>query len=325
MKNEFLIRMDVPEDCLSWTDSPDYTHRLFHNPVTTLMKDEFDCLTFHSPSSEPIDYHEHSGGTETFFITQGKFLAYCQGKRFTMEAGDILHIMPWVGHGFTAIENESKLNIMFMGIDQFWSISTPSIRLRMKFPGQFEHSAFSEVYRRSNIGTEFRHVPAPKDAPREEIPQLRRSGVGLTEHEFPGVRMQLKVGRHETEGVKEIWELFLKKGFYAEWDDFVPDYHMFYVTGGKIHVTVKVAADETFEFDAEKENIIIIPPYNPFKIEVTEDATMFDMDCPCRLQDTCEEIEVYQYNNPNTILTAEKALEIGKPYGFNCTDIGYKA
>ena len=324
MKNEYMIRMEEPEDCVTHSDSKDYYYRLFHRPVTTLMKDEMDCLQFHSPSSEPIDYHEHSGGTETFFISQGKFRCTCMGQDFVMEAGDLLHIQPWMGHGFTAIEPESRLNILFMGIDQYFSLSDPSIRLREKFPGIYEKSAFSEVFWRSNIGTAKREIPAPNEVPPESVQQLRRNGYALREHEYKGIRMQLKVARYETEGVKEIWELFLKPGFYCQWEDFLPEYRMFYVTGGKVHCAVKTSADETLEFDAVKDNIILIPPYNPFRFEIVEDATMYDLDCSARLQDLCEELESFAYNHPNQKDDKSAILALCKQYGLNITDVGVK-
>ena len=325
MINEFLIRMEVPEDCVIHTDSKDYYYRLFHKPVTTLMKNEFDCLQFHSPSSEPIDYHEHSGGTETFFVTQGKFQCTCMGRDFIMEAGDILHIQPWMGHGFTAVEPESRLNIMFMGIDQYFSLSDPSIRLREKFPGAFEESAFSEVFWRSNIGTKKREIPAPNMVPPEQVQQLRRAGAGIREHEFDGVKMHLKVARYETEGVKEVWELFIKQGFYCEWDAFLPEYHMFFVTGGKVHCTVKTSATEKLEFDAGKNDIINIPPYNPFRLDIVEDTVMYDMDCPARLQDFCEELEALAHREPDSKPGKGSVMDLGKLYDLNCTDIGFKS
>ena len=324
MKNEYLIRMEEPEDCQVSSDSKDYYYRLFHRPISTLMKNEFDCLQFHSASSVPIDYHEHSGGTETFFVSQGKFKCTCMGRYFTMGAGDILHIQPWMGHGFAAIEPESRLNIMFMGIDQYSSLSDPAIRLRQKFPGRFEESAFNEVFWESNIGTAKRSIPAPNETPPEQVTQLRLNGVGVREHEFEGIKLHLKVARYETEGKKEVWELFMKPGFYCNWDNFIPEYRMFYVTGGKLHCTVRTSTDETLEFDAVKDNIIFIPPYNPFCFEVVEEAKMYDMDCPARLQDLCEELETLAYESPESKYDKNTVLALCKQYGLNCTDIGVK-
>ena len=323
MKNSFLIRMEEPEDCQIVTDNGDVYYRLFHRPVTTLMKNELDCMQFHTPSSKPIDYHEHSRGTETFFVSQGRFLCNCMGRGFTMGPGDVLHIQPWMGHDFTPIEPESRLNIMFMGIDQRFSLTEPIMRLREGFPLMFENSEFNEVFRQSNSGTGKRSVPVPNEVPPEQVQQLRRAGVGIREHEFDGVKLHLKVARYETEGTKEVWELFMKPGFYCDWDNFLPEYRVFYVTSGRLRCAVRTSASETLEFDAVGENIVVIPPYNPFRFDVLEDTRMYDMDCPARLQDLCEELESLAYGNPGGLSDKSAILALCKTFGLNCTDVGF--
>ena len=227
-----------------------------------------------------------------------------------------------MGHGFTPLEPKSRLNILFMGIDQYASISDHSIRLRRTFPGVFEESSFNEVFRESGIGTGKRSAPAPNEYPPEQVPQLRRAGVGIRDHEFDGIKLQLKVGRHETEGVKEIWDLSMKPGFFCDWDNFMPVHRMFYVTDGKLSCYVKTSAEETVSFTAEKENVVIIPPYYPFGFKVIEEARVYDMDCSARLQDLFEEYGTLTYNDPSR-KNKESFLELGRQYGLNCTDIGY--
>jgi len=324
MNNKYLIRMEEPEDCVIVTDNEDIYYRLFHRPVTVLMKNEFDCMQFHTPSSKPIDYHEHSSGTETFIVSQGKFLCNCMGRDFTIGAGDILHIQPWMGHGFKPIEAESRLNILFMGIDQRFSITEPTLRLKASFPGMYEDSEFNEVFHQAQAGTAKRAVPAPNETPCEQIQQVRRAGFCIREHEFEGIKLQLKVARYETEGVKEIWEYFMKPGFYCEWDNFLPEYRMFYVTGGRIHCSVKTSRTETLEFDAVGENIVVIPPYNPFRFEVVEETRMYDLDCGARLQDLCEELEALAHYTPEKKNDKETILSLCKKFSLNCTDVGCK-
>jgi len=317
--------MEEPEDCVISNNGEGIYYRMFLKPVTTRLKNEMDCMQFHIPSFMPIEYHEHSSGTETFFVSQGKFLCNCMGRGFVMGAGDVLHIQPWMGHGFNPIEPESRLNILFMGIDQQFALTQPIYRLRAGFPGLFTNSDFNEVFHQSNSGTEKRSLPAPNEVPPEQVQQLRLAGIGLREHEFDGIKLHLKVARYETEGVKEIWELLMKPGFYCDWNNFLPVYRFFYVTEGKVRCYVRKTETETLEFDAVKENIIMIPPYNPFRFEVIEEARMYDMDCPARLQDLCEEIETLALNNPGQKADKEAILALSATYGLNCTDIGYKA
>ncbi|MCL2126145.1 MAG: cupin domain-containing protein [Oscillospiraceae bacterium] len=324
MKNEFLIRMDVPEDCVRVSDSAGIYYRLFHEPVTGLLKNEIDCMQFHVPEEKTIEYHEHTFGSETFFVSQGRFFCYCMGRGFTMGPGDVFHIQPWMGHSFTPIEPESRLNIMFMGIDQQAAITKPWQHIVKNFPGVYEEPAFNEAFHTAyGYNTKRRTVPTAPEEPAELVTQLRRSGMGLREHNFDGIKMQLKVALYETGGVKEVWEYFMKPGFFCDWDNFLPEYRVFYVTEGKVRCKVKTSATETLDFIAEKENIVFIPPYNPFRFEVVEEARMYDMDCSARLQDLCEEIEALRSRNSPKVADRESTYAVFKAYGFNCTDVGY--
>jgi len=323
MKNPYLIRMEEHEDLVKVSDSAGVYYRMFHDPVTGRQKNELDCMQFHTPETRMINYHEHDKGTETFFISQGRFLTNCMGRGFVMEAGDVLHIQPWMGHSFIPIEPESRLNIMFMDIDQQYSLTTPRMRLQEKFPGLFEEPEFQDLFRTANGSTSARTVPVQDDFPKDQVQQLRPAGYGLREHNFAGIRMLLKIAKYETDGVKEVWEHFMKPGFYCHWDNFRPEYRVFYVTGGKLRCWVKTSATETLEFDAVPENIIFIPPYNPFGFEVVEEAQMYDMDCGARLQDLCEEITAFKAASDGKSPDMETLLKMGKEFDFHITDIGY--
>ncbi|MCL2125378.1 MAG: cupin domain-containing protein [Oscillospiraceae bacterium] len=323
MKNEFLIRMEEPEDCLIVTDRDGIYYRMFHKPVTARLKDELDCMQFHEPSLRMIDYHEHYRGTETFFISQGKFLCNCMGRGFTMGAGDILHIQPWMGHSFTPIEPESRLNIMFMDIDMRYGQTDPRLRIAEKFPGVMEDPEFQSLFRKANGSLGRRTLPVQDDFPKEQVQQLRPSGFGIRVHEYDGITLHLKVAKYETEGVKEIWELLMKPGFYCSWDNFKPEYRVFYVTEGKLRCWVRTSATETLTFDAGKDCIVFIPPYNPFGFEVVEESRVYDMDCGARLQDLCEEVDVFRATN-GKVPDMEGLLALCKAYDCTITDVGNK-
>ena len=323
MKNEYLIRMEEPEDCLFVSNSESVYYRLFLAPVTRFMKNEFDCMHFHSVDSTPIDYHEHNRGTETFFVSQGKFHCNCMGRDFIMQKGDIFHIQPWMGHGFAPLEANSRINILFMGLDQKTKAENGK-RVRNAYPEAYEKLPLRAVFREYGdyIFADNRNHPLPNEVPADRIHQLRPAGIGLCEHEFDGIKMHLKVARHETEGVKEIWDLHMKAGFYCKWDEILPEHRLFYVRSGKLRCTVKTSVTENLEFDAVAENLIRIPPYTPFSFEVAEDAEVYDMDCAAHLQDLCEEVKVLLHNNPEKASKKEDLLAFFKEFDFNCTDFG---
>ena len=324
MKNQYLIRMEEPEDCQIVTDRDGIYYRMFLRPVTSKQKNEMDCMQFHEPATKMVNYHEHTKGTETFLISQGKFLCNCMGRGFTMEPGDILHIQPWMGHSFIPIEPESRLNILFMEIDMRFSLTDPRIRLQENFPGVFEDPEFRELFGRTGGGVGMRSVPVQDDFPKDKVQQLRPSGYGLREHIYDGLKMHLKIAKYETEGIKEIWELFMKPGFFCDWDNFRPEYRVFYVTSGKLNCRVKTSATETLEFSAEKENIICIPPYTPFGFDVAEEARVYDLDCGARMQDLCEEIAAYKRDNGDKMPDKATLLSMCREYGQHITDIGLK-
>ena len=320
--NEYLIKMEDPEDCLIVTDKDGIYYRLFNRPVTGHQKNELDCMQFHEPVLKIVDYHEHTKGTETFIVSQGKFLCNCMGRGFTMEAGDLLHIQPWMGHSFTPIEPESRLNILFMDIDMRHSLTDPRLRMLEKFPGVFDDLEFQDMFRKAGGGVGKRTIPVQDDFPKDQVQQLRPADYGIREHEFKGIEMRLKVAKYETEGVKEIWDLFMEAGFYCEWDCFVPEYRMFYVTRGVMRCWVRTSATETIEFYPNSENLIIIPPYTPFGFEVLERVRMYDLDCSARLQDLCEELGSHKLNNEGKMPSKEDLLKMAKEYGLNITNVG---
>jgi mannose-6-phosphate isomerase-like protein (cupin superfamily) len=350
MKNDFLIRMEEQEDCLIWKGSPEAEtglfYRMFHKPVTGKQKNEMDCMHFNDWSKKPteradmstervkhegivtikesVGYHEHDRGTETFMVSQGSFFCYCMGRGFTMKPGDLLHIQPWMGHSFTPLEPKSRLNILFMGIDQQEAITQPELRIQEKFPGVYAEPAFNKMYREFNGETNERNVPAPNEVTAEMVQQFRPDGFGLREHEFPGVKLQLKIAKYETEGVKEVWDLFLKPGFYCEWDAFLPEYRFFWVREGRIRCAVKTSATETVEFEAAKDCLVSVPPYNPFRFEVLEDTRMYDLDCPSRLQDFCEELVSLRHTDSAKLNDKAALLALGKEFAFHATDFGYR-
>lgn len=323
-ENPYLIRMENPDDCIKVSHGGGIYYRMFHDPVTIHLKNEMDCMQFDAGTDKNVGYHEHSGGTETFMISQGKFLCSCMGRNFYMEPGDLLHIQPWMGHSFNPLEPDSRLNIMFMGINQQYGITTPRTRLQKNFPGVFESPEFKETFTPANNALKPRSVPVGDPVDPSEVSQLRPYGKGIRSHEFPGVKMDLKIAKYETMDVKEVWYLFMKPGFFCEWDNFLPEYRMFWVTKGKVKCTVKISNEENLEFIAETDNIIDIPPYTPFKFEVLEDSEMYDLDCPARLQDLCEELEVWKANNPDKEMCCDEKKALFKDYNFSATAVGYK-
>ena len=229
-----------------------------------------------------------------------------------------------MGHSFTPIEPKSRLNIMFMGINQYRGITQARLRLTENFPGVFESDEFKKTFSPANGSTAPRTFPAENIVGPEKVSQLRKAGTGIREHDYGCIRLLLKIAKYETFGEKEVWDLCMKPGFYCEWDNFLPEYRMFWVLSGKIHCKVKTSATETCEFDACAENLVFIPRYTPFSFEVVEEAVVRDMDCPARLQDLCEELDARKALSPDAGMDKEDMLRLFRNFDFSATDVGFK-
>jgi quercetin dioxygenase-like cupin family protein len=296
MKNPYAIRMNVIEDCIAYTSVDGLAHYDFYHPVERVQKDEMDCMHFGTPETKDVGYHEHKWGCETFFVSQGQMECCVLGRRFFMNAGDLLHIQPYMGHSFKPSAPDTKLNILFQTMDMA-NTTAKRIHMQENFPGSFESSEMMALLD-THYGRVPRTFPAGGYTPEEEIRELRRDGEGLITHISDNVTFRLKVGRWETHGEKEIWELCMKKGSFAAWTALRPEYHMFYITGGSVAFKVWEAKDKCTEFTAEGQTLVRIPPNRPYRFEALEDSRMYDLDCGALLQDLLEEIDTLKMNDP---------------------------
>ena len=320
MKNPYLIRMDVPEDCIDYTSTAGLSHYDFFHPVEAIQKDEMDCMGFASPDTKDVNYHEHSRGCETFFISRGQMECCVLGRRFLMNPGDLLHIQPFMGHAFKPAAPDTLLNILFQTMDM-QNTTQARLHLQRNFPGTYESPELQPVLD-AHYGKVPRSFPAAAHVPAEAVRELRRDGEGLLEHRYGAVTLRLKVGRWETAGEKEIWEYCVNRGVYAEWRALRPEWHMFYITGGKVAFKVWETKDACVEFAAGGQNLVRIPPFFPFRFEALEDSRLYDLDCGALLQDLLEEIDTLRANDPEKLADCDYMRSLYDRFHFYYSDFG---
>lgn len=83
------------------------------------------------------------------------------------------------------------------------------------------------------------------------------------------MKLNLKVGRWETDGVKEIWELLPEKGLQIEWNYPYAGNDVYLVMEGAVHVKA-----DGHDFTAGKRDVINIPPYYKHTLTVLEEGTV---------------------------------------------------
>ena len=157
-----------------------------------------------------VAYHDHRRGYETFLIDGGAVESTLNHKKCVVEKGDMMHIRPGVYHGFHHLVENTIWRELFQEIDMYNSCNQRDI-LRELRPELLEDPEF-RASRQRRLGTSYREMPLARQADKRDIPQIRPQGYSLRKFCFPGIELGLKVGRWETGGEREIWEITLTKG-----------------------------------------------------------------------------------------------------------------
>ena len=115
MASKYLIRMNDPADWLRTYDEGTQQVNDFILPIGPYEKNEMSDTIYHKNAS--VDYHEHAKGFETFFIREGRVECVIRGQHFIAEKGAILHIPPYVAHGFVFLEEGTVWRELFQEIN----------------------------------------------------------------------------------------------------------------------------------------------------------------------------------------------------------------
>ena len=255
----------TPEDYIHHLEEKDCKDYLFIFPVGEKMNNEMSDVYYQKDAFVP--YHEHSRGYETFCIDRGSVEVTINGKRAVAEAGDIIHIEPFTSHGFRYLEEGTIWRELFMEMDMYSGIMEKKL-IDQSCPEKLEDDAFMAAYRKKHHTVRLGE-PEPEVVSKDEVPQIRKKGSGIAHFDFGAIVCNQKVGRHETGGAKEVWELVLEKGVKAQWDTVHPGWDLYVVKEGKVEVTVN---GETFT--ANPRDILHFPPYTPYSMKALSDHTV---------------------------------------------------
>ncbi|MCF0142630.1 MAG: cupin domain-containing protein [Parasporobacterium sp.] len=275
-KNPYIVRMNHPEDCICvhGSSAGPLEVRDITEPVDFTLKNEITCMIFHQveEAKDDIECHAHTRGTETFIPVSGKMEITCNGYHTIMEPGDIIHMEPYMGHSFRAVEPGSSMLCLFQGFNMI-KLMEDIRAARALEPDIMQNPDFHEQYL-TVANKILRKVPAPIEVPKDQIPCLYEEGKGQYEYNAPGIRLLLKIGKWQTAGQREMWEADMKKGVKITWNRRYPDFRLFHIRGGKIELTV-----DNNTYIVDEEAIIHIPPFHAFAIKALEDSVVYDLDC----------------------------------------------
>ena len=295
MKSKYLIRMNDPADWVRSVDEGTQQVNDFILPIGPYEKNEMSDTIYHKGAA--VEYHEHRVGFETFFVRDGRVECTLRGKRFILEKGDIVHIPPYVAHGFVHLEEGTVWRELFQEINMAQKIQNKNL-VKNNYPGLYEDPEFQNVYQ-DDYRRIMRETPVPEDVPKESMHEVRTPGFAYSTYRFDGLTMRLVIGRWECNGVKEVWEAEMEKGLRIRWDAPHPDYELYYICEGSVKFQI---LDE--EFAAGPDCLVHIPPYAKHQMEVLEDARMYDCGCPGRLLDLFEDLDSLKAYQPEKLKDA---------------------
>lgn len=307
MKSNYLIRMTEPSDWLRTYDEGTQNVNDFILPIGPYEINEMSDTIYHKNAS--VDYHEHAKGYETFFIREGRVECTMRGKRFIADKGDILHIPPYVAHGFVFLEEGTIWRELFQEMNMAQGIRNKN-RIKNSYSGLYEDPDFRTIYRQAHHNFT-REKPVAVEVPKESMWELRTPDFAYSTFRLNGVALRLVIGRWECNGVKEVWKADLEKGFKVCWDYPNPNDELYYVCSGRVGCKV---LDE--EFEAGPDCLIHIPPYTSHRFEALEDSQIYDCGCAARLLDLLEDIESLKQYQPEKLEDKDFMTQYKRQY--NC-------
>ena len=234
-----------------------------------------------------VAYHDHSRGYETFLIDGGAVESTLHHKQCVMEKGDLMHIRPGVHHGFHHLVENTIWREVFQEIDMYSSCNQRDI-LRELRPEILADPEF-QASRRKRLGTNYREMPLARVVDKHEISQVRPHGCALRSFCFSGMELGLKVGRWETDGVREIWEFRFPKGTTLEFARPFDSSPLYAVMEGAVQADLFDGMDV---YTAQERDFLHIPAYTPHSLTIMEENT-----------------RIFAYNVQSELLNALEALD----------------
>lgn len=320
MKHPYLINLNDPEDVIA--------HYIDCDRDAGFVKERMDLLV------ENLDYdntheltrsvfyptnvmenHVAKRGCETMIVLGGEIELVSRGRRCHVTKGDIMHFgafsshrmhwlkeTPWIGYF-------NKMNITRPAKDKdLLSRNCPEMT------DEELADIFGESYDLYYLAE-----PVAVDTPKSEIETVRTPDFAFATFDIGGAILRQKVGRWETEGEFELWDVHMEPGFYASSPKPCPRPCIFYVTEG--NVKFKVFNEE---FEAPADSIVHLPPYAVFSFEALKKSKMYDYSIGCMLYDYLSEIKSYRVNNPEKLKDEAFVKALQKKWGCYITEYGMK-
>lgn len=224
-----------------------------------------------SESGCAAGYHFSEKGAETFTVIKGSVSVIMNGKRFVLEAGDILNVEAWCPYSMTFLEAGTIVREMC-----------------------------------TNRNNKEHDLPEPAgvvDVAKESIMEAAVKGKGAYEFSTQGIRFVLKTGRWQLGGLKEVWELCVDKGRCLTYSGDCESAGLYMVRSGRFQVEVD---GKEFVADANDGDLIHIPSHTAYSLTaLSQDCVIQDFNVTCHLFRLLEMLEAAQDYFPEKLKDQE--------------------
>ena len=270
--------------------------RYFVAPYTPNLINEV-CEANYYPGNR-VPYHEHATGYETFLVDNGSIEISVRSRKAVLNTGDMVHLPPYTPHSILALEENSIWRAFHQGLEMTSNMMA-ELAYRDLYPDKFFDPSFhsTNAARRKSVWFDYKFNEA-RDVPASEIPEIRAFDFALADYAFDGIELKLKVGRWETAGAKEVWQLRLKKGFTLSWEPGCPVNHLYDVFSGSVEVKVDGINEP---MTAAKRDLLHLPKFLSGSITALEDTVLYDCGCQGFLTRLMDELRFYQVKEPDKL------------------------
>ena len=289
---DFIADVDEMAD----GSEPDSRMRYYVEPYGPYMINETCEANYFTGNRVP--YHEHAVGYETFLVDGGSVEVMSCSKKAVTKKGDLIHIPPYTPHSIHILEDGTIWRAFHQGL-RLGQGMIEERRIRDMYPDYFNSPSFKEETRARQHSSAWFDYLAPEcvSVPPDEMNLIRTFDSSLVTFNLEGIELRLKVGRWETGGAKEVWQLMLKSGYTLSWlpNNFHP--MLFDVFSGKVEVKI----DSLDSFVANARDILHIPKYVAGSITTLEDTVILDLGCQGFLMRFMDELNAYKVREPSKL------------------------
>lgn len=260
-----------------------------------------------------VPYHEHATAYETFLVDGGALEVMSRSRMAVAKKGDLVHIQPFIPHSIHSLADDTIWRAFHQGHSLIPNMIAER-RLQNQYPETFSAPDFRQgamAQERKSFWFDY-GKPECVEVPVSEFPEIRAFDAALAEFNFDKLNLKLKVGRWETGGAKEVWQLTMGEGCTLSWAEINIFPLLFDVYEG----AVEVKLDGMDAFTANTRDLLHIPKYLGGSLTALQDTVLLDMGCQGYFMRFLDELNAVKTREPAKLEEEAFLPALMKKYGY---------